>query len=221
MSYGFTDFINFPIWTWVLEFFQFTDLLWGMLRVKCLSLLQSWMCVLTVYTWEEQTVLQVLCFLKHLVGILFSHLSLGLALSNIGCIYWNRRHSTPQSWVLRSIFVEHIWNMMAHGQKPDLVFQRNGWVNLNLRGGFSRLLAAKACASAVVMLDTPCSEVQCKTTGYPLHSHVSSSLPLPCVTVCHQVSTELYQMCLTLYTVLRCDLPCLSWWIRKNSCRYR
>jgi len=51
------------------------------------------------------------------------------------------------------------------------------------------------CASAVVMvvmLDTPCSEVGCKTTGYPLHSHVSPSLPLLCVTVCHQVSTELY-----------------------------
>ena len=31
-----------------------------------------------------------------------------------------------------------------------------------------------------------------KGTGYPLHSHVSSSLPLPYVTVCHQVSIELY-----------------------------
>jgi len=60
----------------------------------------------------------------------------------------------------------------------------------------SRLLAAEVCASAVVTvvkLDTPCSEVECKTTGYPLHSHVSPSLLLPCVTVCHQVSTELYK----------------------------
>ena len=32
----------------------------------------------------------------------------------------------------------------------------------------------------------------CKSTGYPLHSPVSASLPLPCVTVRHQVSTELY-----------------------------
>jgi len=30
-----------------------------------------------------------------------------------------------------------------------------------------------------------------KGTGYPLHSPVSPSLPHPCVTVCHQVSTEL------------------------------
>jgi len=29
----------------------------------------------------------------------------------------------------------------------------------------------------VVMLDTPCSEVECKTTGYPLHSHVPLHFP--------------------------------------------
>ena len=59
---------------------------------------------------------------------------------------------------------------------------------------FSRLLAAEVCASAVVMLDTHCSEVECKTTGYPLHSHFSASLPLPCVCVCHHISTELYHI---------------------------
>ena len=31
-----------------------------------------------------------------------------------------------------------------------------------------------------------------KGAGYPLHSPVSTSLPLPCVTVCHHVSTGLY-----------------------------
>ena len=31
-----------------------------------------------------------------------------------------------------------------------------------------------------------------KSTGYPLHSPVSPSLPLRCVTVCHQVSDALY-----------------------------
>ena len=33
-----------------------------------------------------------------------------------------------------------------------------------------------------------------KSTGYPLHSPVSPSLSLPCVTVCHHVSTGLYCM---------------------------
>jgi hypothetical protein len=31
-----------------------------------------------------------------------------------------------------------------------------------------------------------------KSTGYPLHSPVSPSLPLPCVTLCHHISTGLY-----------------------------
>ena len=31
-----------------------------------------------------------------------------------------------------------------------------------------------------------------KSTGYPLHSSVSPSLPLPCVTVCHHISTGFY-----------------------------
>ena len=100
--------------------------------------------------------------------------------------------------------VEHVCNMTAHAQKPDLVFSAKWTGPFKLEGGegmegggqFSRLLAAEVCASAVVMivmLDTPCSEVQWKTTGYPLHSNVSPSLPLPCVTVCHHISTELYQ----------------------------
>jgi len=33
-----------------------------------------------------------------------------------------------------------------------------------------------------------------KSTGYPLHSPVSPSLPLPCVTVCHHISTGLYYL---------------------------
>jgi hypothetical protein len=56
--------------------------------------------------------------------------------------------------------IDCVWNAMAHAQKPDFVFRRNGRVHLNRRGRqFSRILAAEVCASAVVMLDTPCSEV--------------------------------------------------------------
>ena len=33
-----------------------------------------------------------------------------------------------------------------------------------------------------------------KGTGYPLHSPVSLSLPLPCFTVCHHISTGLYHV---------------------------
>ena len=49
---------------------------------------------------------------------------------------------------------------MAHAQKPEFVFPRNGLVHLNRWGRqFSRLLAAEVCASAWVMLDRRRSEV--------------------------------------------------------------
>ena len=65
---------------------------------------------------------------------------------------------------------------MAHAQKPYFVFRRNGRVHLNRQiRQFSRLLAAEVCASAVVMLDTPCSEVVWRVLAthsihlFPLH----------------------------------------------------
>jgi len=68
----------------------------------------------------------------------------------------NRRSAThPPS----SSVADCVWNVMAHAQKPDFVFRRNGRAHLNRRGRqFSRLPAAEVCALAVVMLDTPCSE---------------------------------------------------------------
>jgi hypothetical protein len=59
-----------------------------------------------------------------------------------------------------AVVVQASWNVMAHAQKPDFVFRRNGRIHLNRPGRqFNRLLGAEVCASAVVMLDTPCSEV--------------------------------------------------------------
>jgi len=56
--------------------------------------------------------------------------------------------------------IDCVWNVLTHAQKTDFVFRRNGRVHLNRRWPqFSRLLAAEVCASAVVMMDTPCSEV--------------------------------------------------------------
>jgi hypothetical protein len=66
-------------------------------------------------------------------------------------------------------------------------------VHLNQRGcQFSRLLAAEVCASAVVMLDTPCSEVAWRVLATHSFRKFPPSLPLPCITVCHHVSTGLY-----------------------------
>jgi hypothetical protein len=82
--------------------------------------------------------------------------------------------------------VDCVWNLTAQAQKPDFVFRRNGRVHSNRRWGrqFSRLLAAELCASAVVMLDKPCSEVVWRV----LATHFIRQLPLqfpsrasPCV----------------------------------------
>jgi hypothetical protein len=74
-------------------------------------------------------------------------------------------------------FLEASWNVMAHAQKTDFVFRRNGRVHLNRRGRqFSRLLAVEVCASAVVMLDTPCSEVVWRV----LTTHSIRQFPLHC-----------------------------------------
>jgi hypothetical protein len=68
------------------------------------------------------------------------------------------------------------WNVMAHAQKPDFVFRRNGQVHLNRQGRqFSRLVAAELCVSAVVMLGAPCSDVVWRVLAthsirqFPLH----------------------------------------------------
>jgi len=65
---------------------------------------------------------------------------------------------------------------MAHAQKPNFVFRRNGRVYLNRQGcQFSRLPAVEVCALAVVMVDTPFSEVVRRVLAthcirqFPLH----------------------------------------------------
>ena len=50
--------------------------------------------------------------------------------------------------------------LKCDGTRAETKFRRNGRVHLNRQGyQFIRLLAAEVCASASVMLDTPCSEV--------------------------------------------------------------
>jgi len=62
------------------------------------------------------------------------------------------------------------------------------------RGQFSRLLAAELCAISGSNAGYTMFRGSVKGTGYPLHSSVSPSLPLPCVTVWHHISTGLYDI---------------------------
>jgi hypothetical protein len=99
-------------------------------------------------------------------------------------------------WFVWGTQVDRVWNVMAHAQKPDIVFRRNGRVRLNRQGDVSSsgLLAAEVYASAVVMLDTPCSEVVWRVLATHSIRQFPPLLSLPCVTVCHHISTGAYRM---------------------------
>jgi hypothetical protein len=83
--------------------------------------------------------------------------------------------------------------MWWHAQKPDFVFRGNGHVHLN-----------RQRASVQSTTDTPGVRISVsnagytifrgsvKSTGYPLHSPICPSFPLPCVTVCHHISAGVY-----------------------------
>jgi hypothetical protein len=119
---------------------------------------------------------------------------------------------------------------MTHAQKPDSVFRRNERVHLNRqRRQFSRLLAAEVCASAVVMLDTPRSEVVWRVLAthsirqFPVHfpSRVS-----PCAITFQldSISSELYSqesfrdICPSVFCSvgLGCRNPSARWSERLN-----
>ena len=89
--------------------------------------------------------------------------------------------------------VDCVWNVIAHAQKPDFVFRRNGRIHLNRPGtsvqsttGSRGVRISGSNAGYIIFRGSV------KSTGYPLHSPVSPSLPLPWVTVCHHISTGVY-----------------------------
>ena len=90
--------------------------------------------------------------------------------------------------------LEASWNVMAHAQKPDFVFRRNGRVHLNRPVGrqfnywHSRGVRISGSNAGYTMF-----RGSVKSTGYPLHSPVFPSLLLQCVTVCHHISTGVYK----------------------------
>jgi hypothetical protein len=127
-----------------------------------------------------------------------------------------------------SQYVDCVWNVMAHAQKPDFVFRRNGRVHLNRRGRqFSRLLAAEVCPSAVILLDTPCSEVVWRVLAthfirqFPLHFPSRAS---PCAITFQLVSNTWYFSTVTMVARKRLNITlyiyCLSCVIVSLHCDY-
>ena len=95
------------------------------------------------------------------------------------------KHKTVYVFSLKSLGVGASWNVMAHAQQPDFVFQakRTSPFKSVRGGGVSSVdcWQPRCAPSAVVMLDTPCSEVVWRVLA--THPIPPPSLPHPCVTV--------------------------------------
>jgi len=92
--------------------------------------------------------------------------------------------------------IDCVWNVMAHAQKPDSVFRRKEQVHLNRRGVGGGPVQSTAGSRGVRVCGGNAGYTMfrgsVKGSGYPLHSSVSPSISLPCVTVCYHISTVLY-----------------------------
>ena len=91
--------------------------------------------------------------------------------------------------------VEASWNVMAHAQKADFVFRRNGRFHLNLRG--TSVQSTTGNRGGRISGSNAGYTIfggSVKSTVYPLHSPVSPPLPLPCVTVCRHISTWVHDL---------------------------
>jgi len=121
---------------------------------------------------------------------------------------------------IRNWNVEWKRYVMAHAQKPDLVFQRNGRVHLYRRGcQFNRLLEAEVCASAVVMLDRPCSHTvhECWIPT-PFASFPFTSPPVLRRVPSDSISTLIQIRTARRWTVTWSTFPRIS--IIQNACRF-
>jgi len=76
-----------------------------------------------------------------------------------------------------------VWNVMEHEQKPDFVFRRNGRVHLNRWGASVQSTTGRRCVRISGSYGSNAGYTMfrgsLKSIGYPLHSPVSPSLPLP------------------------------------------
>jgi hypothetical protein len=100
-------------------------------------------------------------------------------------MWWHmRRNQISSYWV---------WNVMTHAHKHDFFFRRKGRVGLNRQG--PSVQSTTGCRGVRISGSNVGYNMfrgSVKGTGYPLHSPVSPSFPILCVTVYYHISTRLY-----------------------------
>ena len=111
------------------------------------------------------------------------------------------------------------WCSKCDGTRAETKFRlyRNGWIHLNWRGRhFSRLPASEVSASAVVILDTPCSEVLWRVLAthsirqFPLHFPSRAS---PCAIMFQLDSTQTCIETIQVYTSKNFSIMWCDCWV--------
>jgi hypothetical protein len=108
------------------------------------------------------------------------------SVSQLRSFYGFRQLVVINSFLLTLILL--MWNI---GWAPNNVSK---WQIMRFNSAFKGLTDFSAplpCRPNHTLIYVP---MRVKGIGYPLHWPVSPSLPLPCVTVCHHVSTGLYSL---------------------------
>jgi len=88
--------------------------------------------------------------------------------------------------------VDCVLNVMAHAQKPDFVF---GETKSPFKSAGASVQSTTGSRGVRISGSNAVYNMFrgiVKSNGYTLHSPVSLSLPLPCITMCQHVSTGLY-----------------------------
>ena len=121
-----------------------------------------------------------------------------------------------------NLVVEASWNVMAHAQKPYFVFRAKRTSPFKSAGGVRSVdyWQLRCCASAVVMLDTPCSEVVWRVLAihsirqFPLHF---PSLASPCAITFQLESTYCNHLAWKCY---KSQASACNVWTWRNRGRY-
>ena len=113
--------------------------------------------------------------------------------SSITTDIFSRQMSTNYWRKDLQLLVDCFWNVMAHAQKPDFFFRAKRTSPFESAGtSFQSTTGSRGVRMRGSNAGYTMFLGSVKSIGYPFHSQVSPSLPLPYVTMCHHISTGLY-----------------------------
>ena len=127
--------------------------------------------------------------------------------------------SNPQPRNTHTQYVDCVWNVMAHAQKPNFIFRRNGRVHLNRRGASVQSTAGSR-GVRISGSRTPCYEVVWSVLAthsirqFPLHFPSRAS---PCA-ITFQLESNTY--CFSTASMVARTRLHVTLYVRYLSCFY-